>query len=110
MHPDLDDIVAADAVAGRDVARATQRLADREQAERGRLKDTQDAAAAAARSKLDADLLAVESEGGAAVESRRRARAALRERRRELAVRATASAVADYVRIVRGETAPEDKS
>ena len=103
MHPDLDTIVAADVAAWRDVEGTKQRLAGRETAERARLQAMRETAGAEARARLDADAGAIRSEGRAKAEARRAARSARRDSLRQRADGATASAVALYVRIVRGD-------
>ena len=110
MHPDLDAIAAADAAARRDVEAVTERLAARETAERERLHQARDAAAAAALARLDADIRAVESEARARIAARTAARTAARDRRRARATAATADAVRAYVTIVRGDEPPGGRS
>lgn len=102
MHAELQAIIAADLATRRDIEAVTQRLAARHEAERARLEAARDAAAAEGRARLEADLRAAESEGRARIEARRAASAALRARRRRLADAATASAIAAYVRVLRG--------
>lgn len=103
MHPDLEAIVAADAAARRDVDGMKRRLAEREALERTRLQTAREAAIASARAALEAEVRAIASAGQATIDARRIARKARSDDRRERAQKASASAVAAYVRIVRGE-------
>jgi hypothetical protein len=102
MHPDLDAIVAADVAARRDVDGLKQTLAEREAAERARQRAGREASAAEARARLEADVAAIQAEGRAALDARRAAKALVRAERLARADKATAAAVASYVRIVRG--------
>jgi hypothetical protein len=106
MHPHLDAIVAADAAAQREVDAAARRIAERDAAERVRVRERREAALGEARARLEADVRAIESAAHDRVAARRAAREARGARRRARADAAAAAAVSAYVRIVRGDPSP----
>ena len=106
MTPDVQAIVAADRASGREIDELTRRLAAHLEAERTRLEQAREAQRAAARAHVEADAAVLERDGRACVEARRAARAQSREVRRAQAASAVPAAVAAYVAIVRGTSAP----
>jgi hypothetical protein len=100
---EIDEIVAADRAASREIDGVKETLAARLQAERARLDEEHAAGLRAARQRADDEAARLEREGQARLDTRRRARAAEREAVRARAAAALPEAIAAYVAIVKGE-------
>jgi hypothetical protein len=101
VSAEIDDIVAADRSASREIDGVRESLAGRVQAERDRLAREQAEALAAAERQVEAEASRLEREGRARIETRRAARAGARAAVAARTAAAVPHAIEAYVAILK---------